>query len=257
MPSSLKKFWIEFIELYKSLPELWKQESEEYSNRHLRNKAYERMRAKLKEIDSEATIYMVKRKISNMRTAFRREYVKIKRSRQVATNPNEVYVPTLWYYHQMEFLIDEENSYDDVPNYTITASEDVYEDEDYQEYQTTEDFDETPQAMNEEQYGRTDQASALKCSWEAVYRDLDQRQQLYANRMINEILYQAALGKLQENSYKLLEISINEKHHEQIEKPIRNPDYKYNLRHSPQEMPERNPNKHMKNKRGKYSYELD
>lgn len=57
---------------------------------------------------------------------------------------------------------------------------------------------------------KKDKAEAISGAWEVQYRELENRQQLYANRMINEILYQAALGKLQEKSYKVLEQIIEE-----------------------------------------------
>jgi hypothetical protein len=39
------------IELYKSLPTVWKVKSELYKNRDLKSEGYETMAAKLKEID--------------------------------------------------------------------------------------------------------------------------------------------------------------------------------------------------------------
>lgn len=112
--ATLKNFWIEFIDLYKSLPELWKKDAEEYGNRHIRKKAYEVMVDKYNEIDKEANIYTVKKKINNMRTAFRRELNKMRKSEQTALTPNDVYVPTLWYYSNLEFLIDEMDDDEDM-----------------------------------------------------------------------------------------------------------------------------------------------
>lgn len=50
-----------------------------------------------------------------------------------------------------------------------------------------------------------DEAGALSSSWEALYRNLESKQQLFANRVIMETLYRGALGKLNENSYKALD----------------------------------------------------
>ncbi|XP_013113621.1 uncharacterized protein LOC106091604 [Stomoxys calcitrans] len=218
MSATLNKFWIEFIELYKSLPELWKQDSDDYSNRNLRKRAYEVMLAKYHEIDKEANLFAVKKKINNIRTSFRREFNKVKRSQQTATNPNEIYVPTLWYYDHMDFLMDEEDDYAGGDTTTV-AIEEVDMDEEYQPPHRGQPTP-TPQpkkrkfvmvsSQNEQPPMRTDPSSAISGSWEALYRELDQRQKLYANRMITEVLYQAALGRLHENSYKLLDMTVED-----------------------------------------------
>uniref|UniRef100_A0A1I8N9X6 MADF domain-containing protein n=1 Tax=Musca domestica TaxID=7370 RepID=A0A1I8N9X6_MUSDO len=108
MPPDLKKFWIEFIELYKSLPELWRRSSDEYSNGHLKKKAYEVLVEKYKEIDANANVFAVKRKINNIRTCFRRELSRVKRSEQMAMSPSDIYIPRLWYYKNLDFLKEEE-----------------------------------------------------------------------------------------------------------------------------------------------------
>ncbi|XP_061402549.1 uncharacterized protein LOC133338388 [Musca vetustissima] len=242
--ATLKNFWIEFIDLYKSLPELWKRDAEEYGNRHIRKKAYEVMVDKYNEIDKEANIYTVKKKINNMRTAFRRELNKMRKSEQNASSPNEIYTPTLWYYSHLEFLIDEMDDEDDMDATTATKMElmddiGIMNDEypinraptpstssqskkrkfeiSIQQPEQKRQYSQQPQDHNiiqRQQHQQTptviDPVRALSSSWEVLYRDLDKKQQLYANRMINEVLYQAALGKLSENSYKLLEMAVDE-----------------------------------------------
>ncbi|XP_005183949.2 uncharacterized protein LOC101890886 [Musca domestica] len=240
--ATLKNFWIEFIDLYKSLPELWKKDAEEYGNRHIRKKAYEVMVDKYNEIDKEANIYTVKKKINNMRTAFRRELNKMRKSEQTALTPNDVYVPTLWYYSNLEFLIDE---MDDEEEMDLTATkmeimddinsmDDEYTtinqtqiqstpqqkkrkleitiqpDQKRQHTQDHKEYNQPQQQLQKQSQAKVDPVRALSSSWEVLYRDLDSRQKLYANRMINEVLYQAALGKLRENSYKILEMAVEE-----------------------------------------------
>lgn len=124
--SALKKFWLEFIDLYKSLPELWKMSSEEYTNRALRNKAYEIMLEKYHEIDKDANVYTVKKRINNIRTAFRRELNRLRRSELEATCPQDIYKPTLWYFKNLEFLIEEgEEENADGGDTTMGAMEDA------------------------------------------------------------------------------------------------------------------------------------
>lgn len=79
---------------------------------------------------------------------------------------------------------------------------------------------------------KQDQATALSASWEAQFRDLDEHQKLYANRMINEVLYQGALGKLQESSYKLLEMTIDDPNGQIAYSPERETETQYYLAES-------------------------
>lgn len=70
-------FWSEFIDLYREQVCLWDVKSKEYSNKHKRNASYEILLKKLQEINSKATVEFLKKKINNMRTAFRRELKKV------------------------------------------------------------------------------------------------------------------------------------------------------------------------------------
>ncbi|XP_075162290.1 uncharacterized protein LOC142234968 [Haematobia irritans] len=264
MSATLKKFWIEFIELYKSLPELWKQESEEYSNRNLRKNAYNLLLAKYQEVDKDATMFAVKKKINNLRTSFRREYVKVRRSRNAATNPEEVYRPTLWYYDTMDFLIDEEDDCDDEDHHSTAAIEEVYMGEECKPQNRQQvssspkllqvsktnpsqpppkkiKFSNVPHVNNvqrrQQQHIRTDPAIALSIAWEALYEDLEHEQKLYANRMINEILYQAALGKLQENSYKLLGMTVDDIQEVSVDSTGSESEFKYYITDSADDEP--------------------
>lgn len=64
-----KQFIQEFNEMYRELPCLWKVKSKEYSNRDLRRKAYEKLIAKLKEIEPDANKDLVKTLLSSNKLA--------------------------------------------------------------------------------------------------------------------------------------------------------------------------------------------
>jgi len=72
-----KDFWEDFIELYRNHSCLWNVKCKDYSNKIKRNSSYEILLKKLKEIYPEATTELLKKKINNMRTTFRRELKKV------------------------------------------------------------------------------------------------------------------------------------------------------------------------------------
>lgn len=70
----------DFLELYKSFTCLWDITCKQYSNRDARNQALEVLKEKLKIIDNDASIATVKKKIENMRAAYKREFKKVNKS---------------------------------------------------------------------------------------------------------------------------------------------------------------------------------
>ncbi|KAL1489915.1 hypothetical protein ABEB36_013841 [Hypothenemus hampei] len=102
------EFLLEFIQMYRSLPCIWKVKSNEYSNRIIKNKAYEKLLTKLRETDKDATIATVKKKIDSLRGSFRKELKKVKESYKSGAGTEETYKPHLWYYDHLQFLTDQE-----------------------------------------------------------------------------------------------------------------------------------------------------
>nr|CAI5848387.1 unnamed protein product [Callosobruchus analis]CAI5866035.1 unnamed protein product [Callosobruchus analis] len=76
----LYSFWVEFIESYREQVCLWDVTSKDYSYKQKRNASYEMQ--KLKEINPQATIEILEKKISNMRTALRRELKNVQSSKR-------------------------------------------------------------------------------------------------------------------------------------------------------------------------------
>ncbi|KFM77173.1 hypothetical protein X975_23194, partial [Stegodyphus mimosarum] len=103
----------EFIEIYRSEPSLWKVRSCHYNNKTIKNIAYRRMVAKLRELYPNADVEMVKKKINALRTNYRKEVRKVEASRERSRQTGEpVYVPSLWYYELFHFIGDQENEPD-------------------------------------------------------------------------------------------------------------------------------------------------
>ncbi|XP_065080120.1 uncharacterized protein LOC135702971 [Ochlerotatus camptorhynchus] len=90
----------EFIELYKSLPCLWKVQCKQYADRPMKIEAYKLMAKKLSEMEPDANRVSVIRKINNLRSNYRKE----KRKIRAAELSGGLYEPSLWYYHLLEFL---------------------------------------------------------------------------------------------------------------------------------------------------------
>lgn len=57
-----RDFWHDFIQLYRSLPAVWKVKSELYKNRVLKQDAYDKLTEKLKTIDSNVDVNITKKK---------------------------------------------------------------------------------------------------------------------------------------------------------------------------------------------------
>lgn len=87
--------------------------SEEYRDRNLKNKAYEHLHNKMREVEADATIEMVKNKIDSMQVCFRKELQKIKDSQRSGAG-KDVYIPHLWYLKNLMFLKDQETPRDGI-----------------------------------------------------------------------------------------------------------------------------------------------
>ena len=59
-----KAFWLEFIELYRGQPSLWKIKSAEYSDRRKKIASYDILVSKLQQKDSSATKDTVDKKLT-------------------------------------------------------------------------------------------------------------------------------------------------------------------------------------------------
>lgn len=117
-------FWLDFFHLYRSMPELWLTNSKEYRNRKLKAASYERLLQHMRQADPTSNIHMLKRKINNLRTSYRRELRKVLESKSLSSRLSvrgangeveveeeeleEEYVPTLWYYNELDFLYEQE-----------------------------------------------------------------------------------------------------------------------------------------------------
>lgn len=111
-----REFLTEFIDIYKENPCLWKIKTKDYSNKQKKNYAYEKLSTKLREIEADASKESVVKKINSLRTCFRKEYRKVIASEKSGAGIDDVYIPTLWYYDLLLFLIDQDEPRPSISN---------------------------------------------------------------------------------------------------------------------------------------------
>lgn len=111
-------FITEFINIYKEHTALWKIKSPEYSNRHLKDKGYAALMELYKTHSIEpVTKDIIKKKISSLRSSFRRELKKIKNVKSgMGGEEAEENEPSLWYYNLLLFTADQEETRENVSN---------------------------------------------------------------------------------------------------------------------------------------------
>ncbi|XP_073445415.1 uncharacterized protein [Dendrobates tinctorius] len=110
MSSNGQEFIWELIELYRSLPCLWKIKSADYSNKYKKKEAYDKLVALCKQHNPSDTVdeTVVKKKIQGLRNVYKKELNKVEKSTKSGAGTEEVYVPKLWYYDLMAFTRDQE-----------------------------------------------------------------------------------------------------------------------------------------------------
>ncbi|CAL4059432.1 unnamed protein product, partial [Meganyctiphanes norvegica] len=108
-----KKFWREFIELYREHPSLWKVKSEAYKNRDIKNAGYAVLIEKMRIVDPKANRRAVVKKINSLRVTFRKEVRKMLISENSGADINDIHKPSLWYFDDLAFLLEEKQDDDD------------------------------------------------------------------------------------------------------------------------------------------------
>jgi hypothetical protein len=105
-----RKFILECIKVYRSLPALWNVKSKDYSNRKKKNEQYEQLLRKYRERFPDADKEQLKQKLNSLRTNFRKELKRIKDCEKSGTGADDVVEPALWYFEEMKFLMGQEEA---------------------------------------------------------------------------------------------------------------------------------------------------
>ncbi|KAI4463700.1 hypothetical protein MML48_4g00010208 [Holotrichia oblita] len=152
----------EFINVYKYNECLWQIKNRDYHNHEVRDAGYEQLRLVIFRHFGErlAKKEYVLKKIRNLRTAYKKELRKVKRSRQFGSD--RVHVPKLWYYSQLSFLDNE----DGLNGSSVIISQDSSDtDRIKQEYQDLNDdasdhIDENPMLLELDENHETNRAGS-------------------------------------------------------------------------------------------------
>ncbi|KAM4021876.1 uncharacterized protein ACNLHF_027196 [Anomaloglossus baeobatrachus] len=105
-----EEFVRELLDLYKSLPCLWKIKSAEYSDRIKKQAAYAQLMELFKKHSGGEAVdaKLVKKKIQGLRTVYKKEVNKVDKSKKSGAGTDQVYVSPLWYFNLLEFTRDQE-----------------------------------------------------------------------------------------------------------------------------------------------------
>ncbi|KAL0858933.1 hypothetical protein ABMA27_011357 [Loxostege sticticalis] len=107
----------ELIYLYKNHPCLWDAKSLDYRCTSKKNLAWRILHAKYRELEPEADLSHLKRKIDNMKSCYQRELRKVNKSLLECTSKDDIHEPTLWYFKLFSFLDTKKEMKIDPENY--------------------------------------------------------------------------------------------------------------------------------------------
>ncbi|KAF9411121.1 hypothetical protein HW555_009983 [Spodoptera exigua] len=104
MATKEKEILSHIIEVYKDMPYLWNKNDKNYMNKTIRSEGFEVLLSIYKNIEKDATVKTLKKKIDNLKTNYFKELKKVKASKHTGAGSEDVYVPTIWYYDSFSFL---------------------------------------------------------------------------------------------------------------------------------------------------------
>ncbi|KAK9680076.1 Alcohol dehydrogenase transcription factor Myb/SANT-like [Popillia japonica] len=220
-----RKFIVECIELYETLPALWNIKNKDYSNRIKKNEQYELLLRKYKERYPDADKMQLIKKFNSLRTNFRKELKRIRDSEKSGAGVDDIIGPTLWYFEEMKFLVGQEEP--SSSQNTIQT-----EDEDKEEPQNDIDGEDNIGTINTSTLNRTNGPSKKKTkrrneadelislarkhleeplteyekiasAWAIELQKMRPQQQLFAKKAINDILFEGQLGTLHRHSVQI------------------------------------------------------
>ncbi|XP_073942422.1 uncharacterized protein [Choristoneura fumiferana] len=214
---------IKFIETFETFPELWDVTRIEYRNKDSRNDALDQLLTIQKQWNPNATRDDVRKKINSLRSNFRKELKKIEASKRLGKK----YYPKSTTFKALRFLYNAEKKNEDpkpstrpqkvsteTSSTTATGFSYLVNPEDVQHTSRLKHencMSDNQSGMNEmacvlSEYKRESQTSSLEpitIVWTQKLRCLDPTQRLYAEKAINDILFEAQLNNLNRDSVQI------------------------------------------------------
>ncbi|XP_014282557.2 uncharacterized protein [Halyomorpha halys] len=223
-----------FIDTYKNHSELWNPTNPYYKNKYRRNAAYDTLLSIYTRLKPGATRADVKRKINTLRCNYRKELNKILSSKRSASNSDEVYKPTSWVFYALQFLGTDEEPVSSYEQGDEILSEQRIQEEEIDEPSTLP----VPSASRSstfpppfrqkkrrtvEPLGGQNELLQKACTlleelseppdtiptiakvWGERLLTLDPQQRAFAEKAVNDILFEAGQGTLHRHSVKINE----------------------------------------------------
>ncbi|KAM3960168.1 uncharacterized protein ACR2FA_005799 [Aphomia sociella] len=234
-PSSIYNREKKFICAYRNLPILWNTKHPDYSYKHKRKVALHQLLGVYKLTKPTATIFDVRMKINTLRSNYRRELKRVVLSKATADSPLDIYKPKSWSFELLNFLnADIEYSGGTNDNDECDNQEQIKEDideEDLSQAQTGEtSYEIIPTYIPPKKKHSSNNKKRMKlekkdttentnCStsdalnttnpvaliWAEKLNRLQPEQRLFAEKAINDVLFEAELGNLNRYSVKINE----------------------------------------------------
>ncbi|KAL1488632.1 hypothetical protein ABEB36_014432 [Hypothenemus hampei] len=214
------EFLSEFIELYRSFPCLWKIKSKEYSDRDKKRQAYEILIRKYKEIDHAANKETIVKKNKFIANCVK-ELSKVNKSIRSGAGDEDIYKPSLWYFDLLSFLNDQEtprkstSTIDDETDARIAEQEEEpLLSGDLQSLPASQTILPSARTASKKRKGQPDsteqlvglateyfkrpetEEDILAKSWAMKLKKLLPDQRRFAEKIINDTLFEAEIGTL-------------------------------------------------------------
>lgn len=116
---------IEFFDVLKNENAIWQTKSEKFKDKVEKQKSWEKLVTKWKEVDKNATVDVVKKKYNCLRTTYRRELQKMRKSERSGAGAEDIYVPSLWYFDHLNFLLDQETQLEGISTFVETFDAEI------------------------------------------------------------------------------------------------------------------------------------
>ncbi|CAK1594241.1 unnamed protein product [Parnassius mnemosyne] len=201
---SERDFVLYLISLYRESPVLWDTKRKDYVDKYKRSVALQNIIRSLRIYKPTYTEEEFKKKINTLRTNFNKERNKIYKARRSGISADDVPQPTLWYYNEMLFLTNHtrvicktESSEQSPPQQKKTPQK---------RSKNTSTDDLVNKAIKYSK--RSDNESDIIAkSWATKLSRLAHDQRRYAEKIINDVLFEGAMGTLTRNGVHFLPAS--------------------------------------------------